>query len=335
VDTIKFSQALEGYFLDARARQLSPKTIEDYQNGFRHFREYLKTQDTPDPELSAITADDIRYFLAYLRAESISPDGIAPRPARKLSKKSVANIHVALSSLWTWAMREGFVAEHVVRMVSPPKPEKPAIKPFSQTDVEAMLEACQYSRPYKRPGKAKCRNERPTAQRDRAIILLLLDTGIRASEAVENPTLGTTGLLVRDVDRRNSRIKVWGKGSRERIIPVSTRTMKAIWRYLLERPDAQLDDPLFIGYRGGAFTTSGLGQLIKRLGEKAGVQNAHPHRFRHTFATNMLRNGANALQLKHMLGHSSMKMVQRYVEIANCDVEQAHRRASPVSNWRL
>jgi site-specific recombinase XerD len=329
---ITFSQAIDGYMLDARARGLSPKTIADYQNGFRHFREYLNGQD---PNLRDITTRDIRQFLAYLRAEPVEPDGIAPRPARKLSKKSVCNIHTALSSLWTWALSEKFVDEHIIRMVRPPKPETPAIKPFSQADVEALLEACQYTRAYKRPDKAKCRNERPTAQRDRSIIMLLTDTGIRASECCANPRTDAPGLLIRDVDRRNSRIKVWGKGDEERFLPVSNRTMKAIWRYLLERDEPRQEDPLFLSYYGDPLTVDALGKLIKRLGEKAGVENAHPHRFRHTFATNVLRNGANVLQLKRMLGHSSMEMVKRYVEIAQCDIDEAHKRASPVANWRL
>ena len=184
------------------------------------------------------------------RRKPITPAGIAPRPARRLSKKTILNIHIALSSLWTWATREGYVKQHVVRLVRPPTPEDPVIELYSKEDVQAILTACLYSQPYSRPGKRECRNHRPTADRDRAIVLLLLDTGARVSEVVENSLLDTHGLLIQDVDQRNLAIKVLGKGSKERIIPISSRTMKAIWRYLLTRPDAQPTDALFTSQDG-------------------------------------------------------------------------------------
>jgi integrase/recombinase XerD len=327
---ITLSQAFEGYLLDARARQLSPKTILDYTNAFRHFSNYIGA-----PPLNDITADDIRQFLAHLGSRRVVPAGVASRPPRVLSNKSILNIHVALSALWTWAIKEGFATEHVVRAVTPPKPEKPAIEPFSKSDVEAMLAVCKQSEPYTRPGKRECSNTRPTAERDRAIILLLLDTGARASEICANPRLKTPGLQIQDVDHRNLTIRVMGKGDKERIVPISARTSKALWRYLLSRPDAVPTEYVFTNQRGGPLTSSGLLQLIRRLGQRAGISNAHPHRFRHTFAINFLRNGGNSLELQRLLGHSTLEMVKRYVALAQVDLENAHRRASPVTNWRL
>jgi len=328
---ITLAQAIEGYLLDARSRHLSPRTITDYRIIFRRFQEHIG-----DPPLATITPDDIRRFLADLGARSITPAGIAPRPARKLSKKSLRNYHTGLSSLWTWAVREGFTGHHVVRAVTPPEPKQPAIDPFSRTDVEAMLAACERTGPYTRPGKRECSNTRPTAARDRAIILLLLDTGARASEICAEPRKTTPGLCIQDVNHRNLIIKVLGKGDKERILRISPSTSKSIWRCLVERPEATPTDPLFVSTHGGkALTTSGLLQLIRRLGERAGIPNAYPHRFRHTFAVNFLRNGGNALELQYLLGHSSLEMVRRYVKLAQVDVESAHRRASPVTNWNL
>jgi integrase/recombinase XerD len=327
---IALSQAIEGYLLDAHARHLSPKTIADYTNTFNRFRAHIG-----DPPLASITPDDIRHFLADLGSRTVSPVGVAPRPARKLSKKTIRNVHIGLSALWTWAIKEGFVTHHVVRAVRPPKPEKPAIEPFSKADVEAMLKACERSQSYARPGKRECDHARPTADRDRAMILLLLDTGVRASELCADPKRKAPGLFIQDVDQRNLTIKVMGKGDKERIVPISHRTSKAIWRYLLSRPDAPTTDPLFTNQRGGPLTSSGLLQLIRRLGQRAGISNAHPHRFRHTFAINFLRNGGNSLELQRLLGHSTLEMVKRYVALAQVDLENAHRRASPVTNWRL
>jgi len=328
---ITLSQAIDGYLLDARARQLSPKTILDYTCTFRKLQTYLD-----NPPLDDITPDDIRRFLTNLRANPVTPtSGVAPRPHRRLSKKTLLNVYIGLSALWTWAVNEGFATTHIIRTIAPPKPEQPAIEPFSREDVEALLDACERTVSYTRPGKNECSNARPTADRDRAIILLLLDTGIRAAELAADPRRGTLGLRIQDLDQRNLHIKVYGKGDKERIIPISPTTSKAIWRYLVSRPDIDPTDPLFISTRGGPFTTSGLLQLIRSLGKRAGIPHAYPHRFRHTFAINFLRNGGNVLELQRLLGHSTLQMVNRYVAIAQVDLENAHRRASPVTNWNL
>ncbi len=327
---ITLSQAIEGYLLDAHARQLSIRTITDYEIFFRKFQAYVG-----DPPLGSITTDDIRHFLADLGARSTSPDGIAPRPARKLSKKTIRNYHIGLSALWTWALKNGFIKYHIVQAVTPPEPEKPAIEPFTRTDVKTMLAICKRSESYTRPGKHECDHARPTAARDRAIILLLLDTGARASEMCAEPKKGALGLRIQDVDHRNLTVKVMGKGDKERILRISPNTSKAIWRYLVERLDAAPTDPLFLSMRGGPLTTAGLLCLIKRLGKRAGIPNAHPHRFRHTFAINFLRNGGNTFELQYLLGHSTLEMVRRYVKLAQVDLDNAHRRASPVTNWNL
>lgn len=328
---ITLSQAIEGYLLDAHARQLSPKTIADYSTTFRKFRACVG-----NPLLHKITRDTVREFLSELRTNPVNlSHGVAPRPARKLSKKTVLNIHIGLSALWTWSVREGFTDRNIIRAIKAPRPEQKVIEPFSQEDVSALLACCAKTAPYKRPGKKECTNTRRTAIRDRAIILLLLDTGMRAGEMCADPKRGTPGILIRDIALRELSVKVFGKGDKERILPISPSTGKNIWRYLATRPDAAPDEPLFASAKGGPLTVGGLGQLIKKLGRRAGIPNAHPHRFRHTFAINLLRNSANAYELQAMLGHTSLEMVKRYLKLAQVDIEAAHKRASPVANWRL
>jgi site-specific recombinase XerD len=330
---ITFEQAVEGYLLDARARQLSPRTIGDYINSFNHFRRWL---DGADPRIAGIDADEIRRFLDWLGNSRAPHGGAAPRQPVELSQKSILNIHTALSALWTWATAEGYADDHIVRAVNVKRPDPPAIEPFSRDDVQALLEACDYTDEYDRPGKSPCRNRRPTAARDRALILIFLDTGARNGEICYSPRLDKPGLLVGQVDRRNLSTKVVGKGSKERVLRISHRTMKAVWEYLLERDDARPDDHLFLSSKGHKrpLTTDACYHLIHRLGERCGIE-AYPHRFRHTFAINFLRNGGKTLELQQFLGHASLKMVKRYVAIAQVDLDEAHKRASPVANWRL
>lgn len=321
---LTYAQAVDGYLLDARAQRLSQDTIRNYTLTFRRFGEWL------DEELllDAITPAMISAFLASLAQPQTAQGGVAVRPPKGLSKKTTLNYHGALGALWSWAVREGFALANVVQSVSRPRPEKRTVTPFSESDVKAILAACDRTRSYTRPGKRVCDNERRTALRDRAVILLLVDTGMRSGELA--------GLKGRDLDMKNRRLTVFGKGSKERVLPFSPTTGKAIWHYLqTERGEYGPRDPLFATVDGAPLNREALLQLVNRLGERAGVSDCHPHRFRHTFAVTFLRNGGNAYELQALLGHTTLEMVKQYLSLAQTDVEAAHRRASPVENWRL
>ena len=309
---INYSQAVIGYLRDAELRH-SPHTISDYSITFRKFAEWLDS----DPVLDDISSDQVKTFLASLAQR-----------ARPLSKKTILNYHTGLSALWTWATVEGYANRHILREVPRPKPEKRVIRPLTESDIKAILGVVDRSTWYDRPGKIANDHRRPTARRDRAIILTLLDTGMRASELCR--------LTIEDADLRNQRVYVFGKGSKERMLPLSARTTKTIWRYLTkERGQDRLSSPLFSQRNGQPITRTSLRQLLLRLGQRAGVRNVHPHRFRHTFAINSLRNGMNAYALKMALGHSTMEMVRQYLELVQADLDAAHRRASPVEHWQL
>jgi integrase/recombinase XerD len=305
---ITFSQAIQGYLLHANARRLSKHTLADYTTTFRKFHHFLDG----DPPLASITPAQLRAFLAC-------QDGI--------SNKTLLNYHTGLSALWTWALAEGIVECHILRQVDRPRPEKRAVNPFTRADIDAMLGVCDRSRSYARPGQRNSNTyARPTAARDRAVVLVLLDTGIRASE------LGD--LSVDHTDLKNRRILVQGKGTKQRIIPISPPTAQAIWRYLAQRPVPRRNtNRLFLTVDGGPLNRDSLRLLIKRLGRRAGVLHAHPHRFRHTFAIQFLRNGGNGYVLQSLLGHSTMDMVQTYLKLAQHDLDASHHLASPVDNW--
>jgi integrase/recombinase XerD len=322
--SLSLSQAIEGFLLDAAARSLSPRTVADYENSFRKLRAFLG-----DPPIADVTADDVRRFLASLSAVAAAPAGVARRPARAIGKKQKLNIHTGLSALWTWALAGQYVTAHVVRQVQRPKPEKPVIVPFSQEDLRGLLAATgRRSAVYSRPGKRACDHARPQALRDRAILLLLLDTGMRASELC--------GLKLRDVDAKNRAVTVWGKGSKERRLPLGPRSAAALWKYVADaRKEATVNEVVFLAQDGAPMTRNGLLRIIYRLGAAAGVADAHPHRFRHTFAIECLRNGMNERTLQELLGHESLEMLRVYTRIAQTDIVNGHQVASPVENWRL
>jgi integrase/recombinase XerD len=299
------SQAIAGYNLNAQARRLSPHTLEDYN---RTFNKLLKF--TNDPPISKLTPPILRNFLI----------------AQPVSAKTLLNIHVAISALFTWLIQENLVQENPMRQVARPKPEKRTISPFTETDLKLLISSLNKSRSYTCKSKT-VQNARPTAIRDRAIVLLLLDTGLRATE------LCTARIL--DLDLKNRRLKVFGKGSKERILPFSPRTGQALWRYLTTRPDDPLDRPLFLTQQSLPMTRDRLLKLLNHLGDRAGVPNCHPHRFRHTFAILYLRNGGDPFTLQLILGHSDISTVKRYLTIAQSDLDAQHRLNSPVDRLQL
>lgn len=293
--------------MHASARHLSENTVRDYINTFHKFRHWLGA----DPALDSITHIQVEGFLS----------------SQTVSNKTLLNYHIALSALWTWAVAEELATEHVIRRVVKPKPEQPDIIPFTELDIRAMLAAIGKSRSYHRPGKRETAHTLPNAERHHAMLLLMLDTGIRVTELCN--------LAIKDCDLKNYRIIVWGKGAKERQIPFSPRTAQVIWRYLAARPNARLDEPLLASDGGRPLERYNILHILERIGERAGVSNVHPHRFRHTFAILYLRNGGDPFTLQRILGHSTLTMVNRYLSIAQADLANAHRRASPVDNLRL
>lgn len=307
----RLSKIIDGYTIAAEARRLSPHTLDDYRRTFDKFTAYLET----DLHFNSIDQQTVERFLAQLPTT--------------LSAKTVLNIHTGLSALWTWCVDQGLADENIVRRIKIEKPEDRLIVPFTETEIKAMLTALERSRPYTRTGKRETINtlNQASVARNRAIIFLLLDTGLRATELCN--------LKVRDADMRNRRIITIGKGNKERLIPFSAGTAATIWKYLAQRTNDLLDSPLFVTGEGEALNRDDLLKMLRRLGERAGVPNTHPHRFRHTFAIQFLRNGGNVYVLQMLLGHSTLTMCQRYLALAQTDADETHKHASPVMNWKL
>jgi len=306
---VSFSQAIEGYLLYAHSRRLSEYTIADYSSTFGKLARFL----VEDVALGEITVERVEAFLGG---------------QGHLSKKTILNQHTGLSALWTWAVKRRVVERHILREVDRPRPEQRVIETFTEEDVQRLLNACKRSEAYRRPGKKRCSNARPTAVRDRTIILVLLDSMVRVSELC--------GMETQLADLKAGTIKVLGKRGKERIVPISAETAEAVWYYLSVRgkPRPKYAGVLFLTTEGRRMERNAVGKLIRTLGRRVGVQ-ANPHKFRHTGATQFVKNGGNVFALKRILGHATMTMVNRYVHMAQVDIEEAHRGASPVYNWDL
>lgn len=298
---------IDGYMLAAESR-LSPHTIADYSNTFRKLTAFLES-DLPANE---ITTGTIEAFLAAQKG---------------LKKKTLLNYHTGLSALWQWGESRGIVVRNIIRDITPPKPEIMEIQPFTEEDIKLIFASLSKTKPYYTAGRREAQNTLHFADRSRAMILLMLDTGVRVSELCD--------LKVKDVDLRNKQVTVFGKGSKERSIPISPRTAQSLWRYFTSKPDQLVFMPAFSTDQGLKLDRANVLKQCKRIGERAGVQDCHPHRFRHTFAIQYLRNGGDIYTLQKILGHSTLDMVKRYLMIAQTDLTAAHRVASPVTRWGL
>jgi len=316
---LTLKQFIQGYLLSIGARHLSPHTISDYKNTFNKFVPFVG----PDIPFASITRQNVEAFLSSF---TIKKPG-SKREKNVITKKTLLHYHIALAAMWTWAISEEITSTHVIHNVQAPKPEQREIIPLTETEFKLLLSATLRSKVYTRPGKRKCDNVLLNAERSRAILLLMLDTGFRANELCS--------ITLKQVDQRNNRIQVFGKGALERSVPFSPRTAQALWRYLTTRSEVEPDEPLFITSQRRAMDRGQFAKFLNFLAKRAGVQNVHPHRFRHTFAIQYLRNGGDPYTLQKMLGHSTLDMVKKYLALAQIDIDKAHKHASPVDNWSL
>lgn len=313
---MKFSQATEGFLLFKEAAGLSHRTLTLYRQHLTRAATHLG-----DPPLERMTTADIQRHLAWLRTD-YRPQRLTGDDA-PLSSQSVRNAWTALKSFWAWVsltldMPDIMAGGKVPR----PKATNAERTPLTQDEVKALLASIQP----RRAARARSGYYYLRDLRDKAVILLLLDTGIRSGELCA-ATIG-------DLHLKSGQLQVTGKGAKHRRVFLGQNSRAAVWQYLQERPDGgDPAAPLFVGNTGRALGLSWLRKHLHQLGERVGIDDCHPHRFRYTFAIQYLRNGGDVFTLQTLLGHSSLKMVRYYLQVAQSDVEAAHRRASPVDRW--
>jgi len=303
---MKISQSIELYWLDKQL-EFSKTSIVSYNTTFKHFVGFMK-----DADIEKVTKRDILRFLNYLETE------------RKNSRRTVSDSLIKLSSLWTWAGKELGIA-HICRDIEVSFTEK-IVEPFTEDEVKRLVAATTHTQAWENIKDRSVRSKKSTALLDKALILVLVETGIRAQELCD--------LKVKDFDVKTGKLFIeHGKNDKERIVMLGFRTRKALMRYLATR-ETKPNEPLFSTRTNNSLQRDNLRHKLERIGEVAKVDNVHPHRFRHTFAINFLRNGGNLFTLQALLGHSSLQMVQRYAKIVETDIEKSTEH-SVSDNWKL
>ena len=280
---------LNTFLLSCRVDGLSPATLRAYQYQLGRFVKFCLEANEKD------TTQQIRLFLLKLRETNNSI--------------SVSDYYKSIKRFFNWLVDEGLIEKSPMQNIKPPKKETKIIRPFSQQDIDNLLLLCS--------------GNRFLDFRNKAIILMFLDTGLRLSELA--------GIQLIDINFDRETIKVMGKGARERVVRIGKTTQKALLRYLLNRHD---DYPcLWVTEERRPLSVAGVQIAIKKLCYRAEIKDAKrgPHTFRHSFAINFLRNGGGEFALQILLGHSSLYMTRQYVSTFGAeDSFKAHQKASPV-----
>ncbi|MHB1455371.1 MAG: tyrosine-type recombinase/integrase [Armatimonadota bacterium] len=276
------------YHTDCRSRNLSPRSIELNQCAFNAFG---KTIGDSDVSISDITVNDIRLFLEAM--------------LQKNTASTAARYYDTLKAFFGWCVSDGFIDSNPMQNIRKPKYSSPIISPLSNKDIEILLKQC---------GKDF------VGIRNRLIIGLLFDTGLRASEFAD--------LLLSDVILEQQLIMVrHGKGDKPRIVPYGNSTSKLLILYLAHRGELDTDH-LLVNCYGEPVERTRIRTILVRIGAKAGIKIT-THLLRHSCAVAMLRNGCDVFTVQKMLGHQSLSMTRHYSRLADSDVQDKHRLYSP------
>jgi len=259
-------------FIDAkRVENLSARSLSYYDGIIRKCIDYI------GKPIRLIDANDIRRCLSWALTE------------RGCSPRTVNNERRVLSTFFQWLENEDIIRKSPVKRTKSLKEEHGDKKPFSDEDVARLREACR-------------------DDRERAVVELLLSSGMRVSELC--------GLNRADMDMNGRECEVLGKGRKRRTCYFSADAKLYLERYLASRTDS---DPALIvtanKKQGTRVTFGAIERMVREIGKRAGVDNTHPHRFRRTMATNNLRRGMKLEEIQQLLGHSNMDTTLIYAKV--------------------
>ncbi|MCC7518937.1 MAG: tyrosine recombinase XerC [Verrucomicrobiae bacterium] len=313
-------------FLDElrAGRGASPRTIRNYRQALGRFVLWLRrhTADPRDPKLPGVdwkglSPADLREYLRTF-VESDPRDPRAPRLRQlglaPLGRASVLLHLSALRSFFRFLERhKGFEVAALKGLASPKRPRRLPVF-LQEGEVERLLEA---PLKMKRPRYALWQR-----WRDRAILETLYGCGLRVQELA--------GLRRRDVDLVGDTARVFGKGARERIVPLGRFAVHAIRAYLGLRGEGRGEEALFVGRDGQRLGARGVQRLLKPLLRHAGLSVAlTPHKLRHSFATHLLDRGADLRSVQQMLGHRRLGTTQMYTHVTADRMKKAYAAAHP------
>ena len=299
-------------FINSR-RYLSQRSVEYYGGCLKGLLWYSQANGWPPP--AELTRNHMAEFLGYVATEKRRWDGNGMRPTKaQAAPATVYHYGKVVKFFFNWAKEEEYLTKNPAARLELPRPHYRQVEPYSNEEVKAMLDVCEYD----------INNSlHYLGIRNQAIISLFVDTGLRLSEL--------SGIKLGDLDPNLQQLRVMGKGSKLRVVPINGRARKALKRYLTQAR-APGGDPLWKTDDGNPLSRYSIKIMVSRLKVRAGVNGGGgAHRFRHYFATHCLDNGMDLNTLRLLLGHATLNMVIHYSQFV--DVQKAldkHQQCSPL-----
>ena len=286
------ANAFDLFLLDAQAQGFTESTIGFYRLRFRLLSQWCDAN-------GVVTVADFTH--------SIIKQYLSDLQQRDLSGHYIHGHARAIRTFCNFCVREELLTESPFARVKMPRLPKKVLPALSQNEIKRILNAC-------------------TRERDKAIVLFMLDSGVRASELC--------ALNVSDVDGDAVSVRL-GKGQKDRVTYIGARTQKQLLRYFVDRAGEQPDPtaPLFISIRGNnRITYSAVAQLFRRIQKRTGIEHCHAHTLRRTMALNSLRSGMNIYILAKMMGHADIYVLKQYLDMVQDDVRGAAKKHGVVDN---
>jgi len=263
-------------------------------------------------DLSRFTVDVAREYTLYLRKRpKFDGHPYTPTQNATLSPQTLRCHTRGLKAFSTWLYLEGCTNENKLKNLKLPKAPIKLIEPLTPEEIKKIVSSINQNF--------------PTGLRNHVIFVTALDSGLRASEIV--------GIKLEQLNIKEGYIKVMGKGSKERIVPIGKFVQMTIWNYVNSvRPKLAKDncDNLFVTLSGKPITVNTIKLMFSRLARSSNVKRLHAHLCRHTFAINYLLNGGDIFSLKEILGHTTLEMVNHYLHFTSSQITAQHRKYSPM-----
>jgi integrase/recombinase XerD len=281
---------------------LAKNTLESYRRDLRLFAEWL--EEAKRTTLAVADESDLSSYLAFRHAWREVRQGI--------KASTQARLHSSLKRFYAFLLRTGRIQADPTLKLEPPKKPPRFPKTLSESDVEALLA---------QPEVAK-----PLGLRDRAMLEVLYASGLRVSELVQ--------LKLAETSLDMGVVRIFGKGSKERLVPLGEEAMAWLSRYLKEARPALLkkhaSDYMFVTGRGGPMTRQAFWHLIRKLAAR-GIpgKTLSPHTLRHAFATHLLNHGADLRVVQMLLGHADISTTQIYTHVARERLKSLHQKHHP------
>ena len=277
-------------------------TLEAYRNDLYQLASFAEEEAVrrgTTPSWSSFGRQGILSYLLNLKERNYAATTIARKVA-------------AMRSFFEFMMNEGNIKDNPSQDIASPKVGRALPKPISISQVRRLIDE-------------PARQSKSEAQRDTAILHLLYASGMRVSELVS--------LNLTDVDLAGGFVRCFGKGHKERIIPIAPRAAQAVDDYLRElRPrlvHSEEEPALFLNARGERLTRQGLWQILKEYAKSVGLEGITPHTLRHSFATHMLSGGADLRSVQELLGHANISTTQVYTHLTTDHIRQTYEKSHP------